>query len=82
MDSRNRAAGAPGPTEWLLAFLGARERARRTRTGVASGPAEWLLVFLEAGRAEPAPRRGPAPMPSRRGGTEESPFGRSSARSA
>ena len=82
MDSRIRVTGATGPAEWMLAFLGAREQALRTYTGAASGPAEWLLVFLEVGRGEPVSRRRPAPLPSRRGRTEESPFGRLSARSA
>ncbi|MFD0538529.1 hypothetical protein ACFQY7_37215 [Actinomadura luteofluorescens] len=76
MDSRIRAAGgASGPVQWLLAFLGAREKALRTHSGTASGPAEWLLVFLEVERAGPAARRRPAALPSRRGRTEEPPFG-------
>ncbi|NDU76235.1 hypothetical protein GWI34_26935 [Actinomadura sp. DSM 109109] len=83
MDSRIRnAGGAPGPVTWLLAFLGARERAMRTHSGIASGPAEWLLVFLEVEGAGSAARRRPAALPSRRGRTEEPPFGRLSARSA
>lgn len=77
----------PGPAGWLLAFLGARERALRTHTGLAAGPAEWLLVFLEVERAGLASRRRPAallPRPGRAGaGPEpESPFGRLTARSA
>lgn len=88
MYSRIRAAGASGPTGWLLAFLGAREQAMRTHTGLAAGPAEWLLVFLEVERAELASRQRPerperpAHMLSRRGRPEESPFGRLTARSA
>lgn len=83
MDSRNRAAGgAPGPVKWLLAFLGAREKALRTHSGLASGPAEWLMVFLEVERAGLSARQRPAALPSRRGRTEEPPFGRLSARSA
>ncbi|WP_433465091.1 hypothetical protein ACQPZP_42075 [Spirillospora sp. CA-142024] len=82
MDSRIRAAGASGPTGWLLAFLGAREQALRTHTGVAAGPTEWLLVFLEVERTELAARQRPAPLLARRGRTEESPFGRLTARSA
>ncbi|MGP4022669.1 hypothetical protein [Actinomadura sp. 3N407] len=91
MYSRIRAAGTSGPTGWLLAFLGAREQAMRTHTGLAAGPAEWLLVFLEVERAELASRQRPerperperaAPLLSRRGRPEESPFGRLTARSA
>ncbi|TYB49613.1 hypothetical protein [Actinomadura chibensis] len=84
MDSRIRGAG---PTGWLLAFLGARERALRPHTGLAAGPAEWLLVFLEVERAELASRRRrPAAVPPSRadaaGRPWESPFGRLTARSA
>lgn len=94
MHSRFRAAGTSGPTGWLLAFLGAREQAMRTHTGLAAGPAEWLLVFLEVERTELASRQRPerherherperaAPLLSRRGRPEESPFGRLNARSA
>ncbi|MFG2086937.1 MULTISPECIES: hypothetical protein [unclassified Spirillospora] len=85
MYSRIRAARTSGPTGWLLAFLGAREQTMRTHTGLAAGPAEWLLVFLEVERAELASRQRPerpAPMLSRRGRPEESPFGRLTARSA
>ncbi|TDE36836.1 hypothetical protein [Actinomadura sp. 6K520] len=85
MYSRFRGAGTSGPARWLLAFLGAREQAMRTHTGLATGPAEWLLVFLEVERAELAARQRPeraAPMRSRRGRPEESPFGRLTARSA
>ncbi|WP_121432600.1 hypothetical protein [Actinomadura pelletieri] len=71
-----------GPTGWLLAFLGAREQALRTHTGQAAGPTEWLLVFLEVERAELAARQRPATLLPRRGRTEESPFGRLTARSA
>ncbi|SFO21146.1 hypothetical protein SAMN04489713_104525 [Actinomadura madurae] len=82
MHSRIRTTGPSGPTGWLLAFLGAREQALRTHTGVAAGPAEWLLVFLEVERAELAARQRPATLLSRRGRSEESPFGRLAARSA
>ncbi|MEO3823289.1 hypothetical protein [Actinomadura sp. B10D3] len=82
MHSRIRNTGPSGPTGWLLAFLGAREQALRTHTGVAAGPAEWLLVFLEVERAELAARQRPAALLSRRGRSEESPFGRLTARSA
>jgi len=85
MHSRIRSAGACGPTGWLLAFLNAREQAMRTHNGLAAGPAEWLLVFLEVERTELAARQRPeraAPLLSRRGRSEESPFGRLTARSA
>ncbi|TDC61150.1 hypothetical protein E1200_29285 [Actinomadura sp. GC306] len=86
MYSRFRGAGSAGPARWLLAFLGAREQAMRTHTGLATGPAEWLLVFLEVERTELAARQRlverAAPVLSRRGRSEESPFGRLTARSA
>ncbi|TDC84402.1 hypothetical protein [Actinomadura sp. 7K507] len=85
MYSRIRAAGASGPARWLLAFLNAREQAMRTHTGLAAGPTEWLLVFLEVESAELASRQRPeraAPLVPRRGRSEESPFGRLTARSA
>lgn len=84
MHSRIRAAaGASGPTGWLLAFLVAREQALRTHTGLAAGPAEWLLVFLEVERTELAARRRPAAaVLPRRDRREDSPFGRLTARSA
>ena len=85
MHSRIRTAGTSGPTGWILAFLGAREQAMCTHSGLAAGPAEWLLVFLEVERAELAARQRPeraAPLLSRRGRSEESPFGRLTARSA
>ncbi|MFD0683500.1 hypothetical protein [Actinomadura fibrosa] len=81
MDSRIRAAATAGPTGWLLTFLNAREHALRTHSGLAAGPAEWLLVFLEVERAELAGRQRPALL-SRRGRSEEYPFGRLNARSA
>jgi hypothetical protein len=81
MDSRIRTSTAAGPTGWLLAFLGAREQAMRSHSGLAAGPAEWLLVFLEVERAELTARQRPALL-SRRGRTEEYPFGRMNARSA
>lgn len=81
MDSRIRPATASGPTGWLLTFLGAREQALRTHSGLATGPAEWLLVFLEVERAEMANRQRPTLL-SRRGRSEEYPFGRLNARSA
>ncbi|XRQ06704.1 hypothetical protein ACN3XK_60920 [Actinomadura welshii] len=68
-----------------MAFLGAREQAMRTHTGLAAGPAEWLLVFLEVECTELAARQRPeraAPLLARRGRSEESPFGRLTARSA
>ncbi|TYK46788.1 hypothetical protein [Actinomadura decatromicini] len=83
MDSRIRSAG---PAGWLLAFLGARERALRPHTGLAAGPAEWLLVFLEVERDGLASRQRPAAVPPNRenatGQHWESPFGRLTARSA
>ncbi|TMR30283.1 hypothetical protein [Actinomadura geliboluensis] len=82
MHSRIQAARASGPTGWLLAFLGARERALRTHTGLASGPVEWLLAFLEVERGELAARQRPAALPARRGRPEEFPFDRRGARPA
>lgn len=82
MHSRIRPDRASGPAGWLLAFLGARERALRTHTGPAAGPTAWLLVLLQVERADLAARRRPAAVPARRGRPEEPPFGRLTARSA
>ncbi len=70
-----------GPTEWLLAFLRAREKSYRAQSGLAVGPSEWLVVFLNASNNEPpVPQR--STVLSRRYRDDERPVSRLSARSA